>query len=127
MQGDLLANVAFLRLHVFGHSAHVTGGFLALALKWIPVGIAYAIWAGVGIALISIAGAVLFKQMLDTPAIIGIGLIVAGVALQAGLFLQPSPPPPIIASMYSAVVIMALVTTVLTPLILRRLVSKRPP
>ena len=54
-------------------------------------------------------------------------LIVAGVALQAGLFLQPSPPPPIVASMYSAVVIMALVTTVLTPLILRRLVSKRPP
>ncbi|MBT8094479.1 MAG: cation:proton antiporter [Gammaproteobacteria bacterium] len=50
-------------------------------------------------------------------------LIVAGVALQAGLFLHPSPPPPIIASMYSAVVIMALVTTVLTPLILRRLVD----
>ena len=55
--------------------------FLALALKWIPVGIAYAIWAGVGIALISIVGAVLFRQMLDTPAIIGIGLIVAGVAI----------------------------------------------
>lgn len=55
--------------------------FLALALKWIPVGIAYAIWAGVGIALISIVGAVLFKQMLDAPAIIGIGLIVAGVAI----------------------------------------------
>ena len=55
--------------------------FLAVALKWIPVGIAYAIWAGVGIALISIVGAVLFKQMLDAPAIIGIGLIVAGVAV----------------------------------------------
>ena len=55
--------------------------FLALALKWIPVGIAYAIWAGVGIALISIVGAILFKQMLDVPAIIGIGLIVAGVAV----------------------------------------------
>ena len=52
-------------------------------------------------------------------------LIVAGVALQAGLFLQPSPPPAIVASMYSAVVIMALVTTVLTPLILRRLVDHR--
>ena len=51
-------------------------------------------------------------------------LIVAGVALQAGLFLQPSPPPPIIASMYSSIVIMALVTTVLTPLILRRLVDR---
>ncbi|MDJ0711232.1 MAG: cation:proton antiporter [Woeseiaceae bacterium] len=51
-------------------------------------------------------------------------LIVAGVALQAGLFLQPSPPPPIIESLYSAIVIMALVTTVLTPLILRRLVGR---
>ncbi len=54
-------------------------------------------------------------------------LIVAGVALQAGLFLQPSPPPPIIASMYSSIVIMALVTTVLTPLILRRLVDRGGP
>ena len=51
-------------------------------------------------------------------------LIVAGIALQAGLFLQPSPPPPIVASMYSSIVIMALVTTVLTPLILRRLVDR---
>jgi len=55
--------------------------FLALALKWIPVGVAYAIWAGVGIALITIVGAVMFKQMLDAPAIIGIGLIIAGVAV----------------------------------------------
>ncbi|RZV36849.1 MAG: cation:proton antiporter [Chromatiales bacterium] len=54
-------------------------------------------------------------------------LIVAGVALEAGLFLQPSPPPPIVASLYSAIVIMALVTTVLTPLLLRRMSgSKRP-
>jgi Kef-type K+ transport system membrane component KefB len=51
-------------------------------------------------------------------------LIVAGVALQAGLFLQPSPPPPIVESLYSSIVIMALVTTVLTPLILRRLVGR---
>ncbi|MGI9260990.1 MAG: DMT family transporter [Woeseiaceae bacterium] len=54
---------------------------LALALKWIPVGVAYAIWAGVGIALITIVGAVIFKQVLDTPAVIGIGLIIAGVAV----------------------------------------------
>ncbi len=52
-------------------------------------------------------------------------LIVAGVALQAGLFLQPSPPPPIVASLYSAIVVMALVTTVLTPLLLRRLIARR--
>ena len=55
--------------------------FLALALKWIPVGVAYANWAGVGIALITIVGAVLFKQMLDAPAVIGIGLIIVGVAV----------------------------------------------
>ena len=51
-------------------------------------------------------------------------LIVAGVALQAGLFLQPSPPPPIVDSLYSSVVIMALVTTVLTPLMLRLLIRR---
>ena len=53
-------------------------------------------------------------------------LIVAGVALQAGLFLHPAPPPPIVSGLYSAIVIMALVTTVLTPLLLRRLVSRGP-
>ena len=51
-------------------------------------------------------------------------LIVAGVALQAGLFLHPSPPPPIVASLYSSIVIMALVTTVLTPLLLQRLIPR---
>lgn len=50
-------------------------------------------------------------------------LIVAGVALEAGLFLQPSPPPPIVDSLFSAVVIMALVTTIMTPVLLRRVVS----
>ena len=53
--------------------------FLALVLKSIPVGLAYAIWAGVGIALITIVGAVFFKQTLDAPALGGIGLIIAGV------------------------------------------------
>ena len=53
-------------------------------------------------------------------------LIVAGVALEAGLFLHPSPPPPIVTSLYSAIVIMALMTTVLTPLLLRRLISRGP-
>ena len=55
--------------------------FLSLTLREIPVGIAYAIWSGVGIVLISIVGAVLFKQHLDTPALIGIGLIIAGVVV----------------------------------------------
>jgi Kef-type K+ transport system membrane component KefB len=45
-------------------------------------------------------------------------LIVAGVALQAGLFAHPIPVPPIVDSLFSAVVIMALVTTLLTPVLL---------
>ena len=54
---------------------------LSMTMKSIPTGIAYAIWSGVGIVLISIVGAVLFKQHLDTPALIGIGLIIAGVVV----------------------------------------------
>lgn len=50
-------------------------------------------------------------------------LIVAGVALEAGLFLQPYPTPVIVESLFSAIVIMALVTTVLTPIFLHRLAS----
>ena len=55
--------------------------FLALVLRSIPIGIAYAIWAGVGIALITIVGAVFFKQTLDAPAVAGIAMIIAGVAV----------------------------------------------
>jgi len=53
--------------------------FLSLTLKTIPVGIAYAIWSGLGIVLISIVGVVAFKQVPDLPAIIGLTLIVLGV------------------------------------------------
>ena len=53
--------------------------FLSLALREIPTGIAYAIWSAVGIVLITAIGWVFFKQRLDAPALIGIGLIVAGV------------------------------------------------
>lgn len=55
--------------------------FLSIALKTIPVGIAYAIWSGVGIVLISLIGWLYFKQHLDTAAIIGLVLIVAGVVV----------------------------------------------
>jgi len=55
--------------------------FLSLVLKTIPVGIAYAIWSGIGIVLIGIAGAVFFKQIPDTPALIGMGLIILGVVI----------------------------------------------
>ena len=52
---------------------------LSLTLRELPVGIAYAIWSGVGIVLVSLAAGVLFGQKLDLPALIGMGLIVAGV------------------------------------------------
>ncbi len=53
-------------------------------------------------------------------------LVVAGVALEAGLFLQPDPPPPIVRSLYSTIVIMALVTTLVTPILLRRIAARGP-
>ena len=52
---------------------------LSLTLREMPVWIAYAIWSGVGIVLVSLAAVVLFGQKLDLPALIGMGLIVAGV------------------------------------------------
>lgn len=52
---------------------------LALTLRTIPVGIAYAMWAGVGIVLIAMVGWLWFKQPLDLPALVGLALIVAGV------------------------------------------------
>ena len=59
--------------------------FLSLALKTMPIGIAYAIWSGLGIVLISAIGYVKFRQALDMPAMIGVGFIVAGVVI-ANLF-----------------------------------------
>lgn len=53
--------------------------FLSLTLRDIPVGIAYALWSGIGIVLITIVGILAFKQVPDLPALLGILLIVAGV------------------------------------------------
>lgn len=55
--------------------------FLSFAIRTIPVGIAYAIWSGVGIVLITIIGAIFFKQIPDLPAIIGLALIMIGVVV----------------------------------------------
>ncbi|KQN63839.1 MULTISPECIES: SMR family transporter [Rahnella] len=52
---------------------------LSLTLKTLPTGIAYAIWSGVGIVLVSAIGWFGYGQKLDTPAVIGLGLIIAGV------------------------------------------------
>jgi small multidrug resistance pump len=54
---------------------------LSLTLKQIPVGVAYAIWAGAGIALITLIGWILFKQTLDLAALLGIALIISGVVV----------------------------------------------
>jgi small multidrug resistance pump len=54
---------------------------LAQVLKVLPVGIAYAIWSGLGIVLISLVGVFWFKQALDGPAVVGLSLIVAGVMI----------------------------------------------
>ncbi len=53
--------------------------FMSLCLKVISVGITYAIWSGVGIVLVSIISFFIYKQVLDFPAMLGIGLIVTGV------------------------------------------------
>ncbi|MFM8459008.1 MAG: SMR family transporter [Chthoniobacterales bacterium] len=55
--------------------------FLSLTLRSLSVGIVYAIWSGAGIVLVSIIAWIFLGQKLDVPAIIGIALIVAGVAV----------------------------------------------
>ena len=55
--------------------------FLSLVLQTIPIGVAYALWAGLGIALITIVGAVVFGQKMDLAAILGIALIISGVVV----------------------------------------------
>ena len=80
----LQASEGFTRI---GPSAVVVIGYglafylLSHVLRYIPMGVTYAIWAGAGIVLIAVAGAVVYKQIPDLPAVIGMGLIVAGVAV----------------------------------------------
>lgn len=78
----LKASEGFTR---FWPSLAVAGGygaafyFLSLTLRSIPVGVAYAVWSGVGIVLITLAGWLFFGQRLDLAALAGMGLIVLGV------------------------------------------------
>lgn len=55
--------------------------FLTITLKTVPVGIAYAMWGGLGIVLVAIAGFVLYQQKIDLIGMAGIALIVAGVVI----------------------------------------------
>ncbi len=65
----------------------VIGGYaiafwmLILVMRTIPVGITYAIWSGMGIVMVSIAAFLVYGQKLDLPALLGMGMIVAGVVV----------------------------------------------
>ncbi|RUM40012.1 MAG: QacE family quaternary ammonium compound efflux SMR transporter [Desulfocapsa sp.] len=64
---------------VFGYA--IAFYLLTLVLRTIPVGITYALWAGLGIVLVAVTGAFLYRQVPDLPAIIGMALIIFGVAV----------------------------------------------
>ena len=74
----------------------VVGGYgiafwmMVLVMRTLPVGITYAIWSGLGIVLISLAGWLVYGQRLDGPAVLGIALIIAGV-LVMNLFSRSVP------------------------------------
>ena len=55
--------------------------FLGVALKYIPVGIAYALWSGLGIVLIALIGFAVFGQTLDLPAVLGLAMIIGGIVV----------------------------------------------
>jgi small multidrug resistance pump len=54
---------------------------LTFALKILPIGVVYAVWSGMGIVLISVIGHWFFNERLDTPAVIGVSFILAGVLI----------------------------------------------
>lgn len=55
--------------------------FMTISLRVLPVGIMYAVWSGVGIVLVSVLGWVVYRQTLDVPAMLGMGLIISGVVV----------------------------------------------
>ena len=55
--------------------------FLALTLRYMPIGVVYAIWSGLGIIFITLIGLFFFKQSLDAAAYIGMGFIIMGVVI----------------------------------------------
>lgn len=80
----LKASDGFSRLgpSILTVAAYVVAIFLlSLTLRTLPTGIAYAVWSGLGIVLISVVSWIWFKQPLDTAAVIGLGMIIAGVVV----------------------------------------------
>ncbi|MBP1129955.1 MULTISPECIES: SMR family transporter [Serratia] len=78
----LKASEGFTRLWpslvvVIGYGVAFWG--LSMVVKTMPLGIVYAIWSGMGIVLVSIAAVFVYQQKLDLPAVLGMGLIIAGV------------------------------------------------
>ncbi|MEL5334675.1 multidrug efflux SMR transporter SsmE [Serratia nevei] len=78
----LKASEGFTRLWpsllvVLGYGVAFWG--LSMVVKSMPLGIVYAIWSGMGIVLVSVAAVFVYQQKLDWPAIVGLGLIIAGV------------------------------------------------
>lgn len=65
--------------------------FLSVTLRHLPIGVAYAVWSGLGIVLISTIGFVVFRQTLDFAAVIGLGFIVVGVITVNVFSTTPSP------------------------------------
>lgn len=55
--------------------------FLTITLRTMPTGVAYAIWSGLGIVLITLASFVIYRQSVDLPALLGMALIIAGVVV----------------------------------------------
>ena len=55
--------------------------FMGLTLKYMPVGIVYAVWSGLGIVSITTIGLIFFGQRLDLPALLGLALIITGVVV----------------------------------------------
>lgn len=54
---------------------------MSFSLKIINIGVAYALWSGIGVVAVTLAGWVIYKQVLDIYALAGITLIVAGVII----------------------------------------------
>ena len=78
--GALKASHSFTRLGLPTVAGYLVAFYcLSLTLREMPVGVAYAIWCGMGIVLVSLAAALLFGQRLDMGAIVGMALIIAGV------------------------------------------------
>jgi small multidrug resistance pump len=78
-QSNGFTNHMYTAISLFGYGFALF--FLSMVLKTIPVGVAYAIWSGVGVAIITLIGLFFFNQKIDLAGMIGIGLIITGVII----------------------------------------------